>query len=285
MKMRCEGEVGSMLTTNTAKNEKRKETLSGCEFLFMGVSDITKRLIVPDHYPKFREDILERLCRNIKRNGILQPILLKREKGKFILVDGWKRLMCAIENKISPIPVVICDEYSPELKDAVTLTLNIARSRPCGYEVVLAVYNLYTAGVTYKQIEEAIGLTAKTIKNYITAGNNYVKKVVENATEEQLKAINEKMRELCLSTSRFINCSTIATDPESFLKCIISMPRDAEPLKEGLKKAKAKEILKEAMDKGLSDLQLKEAIDLYRIIKDSKTFEELCQKLKEYLGV
>ena len=274
-----------MPTVTMPKSRRDKEVLTGCEILYMSTSDINKRLEVPEHYPKFREDLLEKLCRNIKRNGILQPILLKRSRGKLILVDGWKRLMCAIENKISPIPVIICDEYSPELKDAVTLTLNIVRSKPCGYEVVLAVHNLYASGVKHKQIEEAIGLSAKTIRNYITAGNNFVKKVVENATEDEVKAIYDKMREMCLSATRFINCSTIATNPESFMKCIEQVPKEAESLKEGLKKAKAREIVEEALNKGLSDAQLKEAVDLYQTLKQSKTFDELCQKLREYLGV
>ena len=274
-----------MNTTNVRSARKSSDTLSGCELIYMSISDLAKRLEVPENYPKFREDLLERLCRNIKRNGILQPILLKRSRGKLKLVDGWKRLMCAMENKVSPIPVIICDEYSDELKDAVTLTLNIIRGKPCGYEIVLAIHNLYSGGVSYKQIEEAVGLTAKTIRNYITAGNNYVKKVIENATEEEVKAINEKMKEMCLPATRFISCATVATGPESFLKCIEGVPREAESIKEGVNRAKAREIAEEAMSKGLSDAQLREAVEMYQMLSKAESFEELCRMMKKYLGV
>lgn len=48
------------------------------------------------------EEII-RLARSIERRGLIQPIVLRRKKGKYILVAGWRRIMA---HKMLKIPVI-----------------------------------------------------------------------------------------------------------------------------------------------------------------------------------
>lgn len=56
------------------------------------------------HFP---EEELQRLAESISKEGILVPIVVYKEKNKYILVDGERRWRCAIELGLDRIPAVI----------------------------------------------------------------------------------------------------------------------------------------------------------------------------------
>jgi len=52
---------------------------------------------------------LEELAEDIRKRGILMPLLVKREKDRFRLVAGWRRLEAAKMARLATVPVCIVD--------------------------------------------------------------------------------------------------------------------------------------------------------------------------------
>ncbi len=50
---------------------------------------------------------LEKLVASIREIGLLNPPLVTRRNGRFILVSGWKRVMACLSLSLSPIPVLV----------------------------------------------------------------------------------------------------------------------------------------------------------------------------------
>jgi len=50
---------------------------------------------------------LEKLVTSIREIGLLNPPLVTRRNGRFILVSGWKRVMVCLNLSLSPIPVLV----------------------------------------------------------------------------------------------------------------------------------------------------------------------------------
>jgi hypothetical protein len=50
---------------------------------------------------------LEKLVTSIREIGLLNPPLVTRRNGRFILVSGWKRVMACLNLSLSPIPVLV----------------------------------------------------------------------------------------------------------------------------------------------------------------------------------
>jgi ParB/RepB/Spo0J family partition protein len=50
---------------------------------------------------------LEKLVASIREIGLLNPPLVTRRNGRFILVSGWKRVMACLNLSLSPIPVLV----------------------------------------------------------------------------------------------------------------------------------------------------------------------------------
>jgi ParB/RepB/Spo0J family partition protein len=52
---------------------------------------------------------LEKLVASIREIGLLNPPLVTRRNGRFILVSGWKRVMACLNLSLSPIPVLVVE--------------------------------------------------------------------------------------------------------------------------------------------------------------------------------
>ncbi len=264
--------------------QRQLDNIKGCEIIYASLTDAVSHITVPEHYPKFREDTLNKLCNNIKRLGIIQPIIVKRSNGSLTLIDGWKRLQCAMQNQIRTIPLMVCEDIAPNLGDAVTLTLNIIRSKPCGWEIIHAIHTLRENGTKWNQIEASIGLKPKTLKNYETAMNNFLSKVIANADESQVNEVYSLLREQCVTVNRFMACSNTATDPQSFIECIKGLPRTSIPYEEAKAEAKVKQMLRQITrnnETSMDDVQL--ALELYSTLMNASTIQEACERFRQWL--
>ena len=140
------------------KNEKFK--MIPIEFIDPGPWQPRKR---------FNKDEIETLSKSIKKQGVIQPIILKpndKEKNKFFIIAGERRWRASQLAKLHEIPSIIRDDIEEEKIAELSLVENIQRTdlnpieEAAGYQSLINQYN-------YKQedVAKAVGKSRSHIAN------------------------------------------------------------------------------------------------------------------------
>ena len=119
----------------------------------------------------FDKDELESLSDSIKKQGIIQPVILKsnnKVKNEYFIIAGERRWRACQLAKIHEIPAIIRDDINDEKIAELSLVENIQRSElnPIeeaeGYQSLLSNYNY-----TQEDISKAVGKSRSYIGNII----------------------------------------------------------------------------------------------------------------------
>ena len=119
----------------------------------------------------FDKDELESLSNSIKRQGIIQPVILKSNdtiKNQYFIVAGERRWRACQLAKIHEIPAIIRDDINEDKIAELSLVENIQRSElnPIeeaeGYQFLISNYNY-----TQEDISKAVGKSRSYIGNII----------------------------------------------------------------------------------------------------------------------
>ena len=119
----------------------------------------------------FDKDELESLSNSIKKQGIIQPVILKPNdtiKSQYFIIAGERRWRACQLAKIHEIPAIIRDDINEDKIAELSLVENIQRSElnPIeeaeGYQSLLSNYNY-----TQEDISKAVGKSRSYIGNII----------------------------------------------------------------------------------------------------------------------
>ena len=119
----------------------------------------------------FDKDELESLSNSIKKQGIIQPVILKSKdtkKNQYFIVAGERRWRACQLAKIHEIPAIIRDDINEDKIAELSLVENIQRSElnPIeeaeGYQSLISNYNY-----TQEDISKAVGKSRSYIGNII----------------------------------------------------------------------------------------------------------------------
>lgn len=168
------------------------------------------------HQPRkdFDEEKLNELAETIKEYGVLQPIILQKVKGSYILVTGERRYRAALLAGLKTIPALI-KEYDAQQSMEIALVENLQRENlnpieeAVAYKKLLEEFDYLQEDLAQKlgrsrsAIANAIRLLAldDEIQRYLAEGSLTAGQarplLALNSLEEQrkfaLKAINEKL--------------------------------------------------------------------------------------------
>lgn len=123
----------------------------------------------PDQPRKvFSEDELYELSDSIKKYGVIQPVIVKKDyTGEYILIAGERRLRASILAGIQKIPAIVreADDYDSAV---IALVENVQREN-LGYMEEAAAYNrlIEEYGMTQGELAECVGKKQSTISNKI----------------------------------------------------------------------------------------------------------------------
>lgn len=156
------------------------------------VTDIPVDLIVanPDQPRKcFGEEELLELRDSIKKYGVIQPIILKKQNtGPYILIAGERRLRAAILAGLTKIPAIIreADEKDTAI---IALVENVQREN-LGYMEEAQAYNrlMEEYHLTQGELAEKVGKKQSTISNKIrllALPEDIQKALIENKLTER----------------------------------------------------------------------------------------------------
>lgn len=113
----------------------------------------------------FDEDTLQELVESIKQYGIIQPLILKKNKDKYIIVAGERRWRASRLAGLKEVPAVIKDYSTQEVME-IALIENIQREDLNPIEEALAYQNLMQEyGLKHDEVAEKISKSRAAVTN------------------------------------------------------------------------------------------------------------------------
>ena len=111
----------------------------------------------------FDEQSLASLAESVKKLGIFQPIVVRKQNNKYQIVAGERRYRAALMAGLETVPVVV-KNYNTEEMTEVALVENLQREGLDPIEEALAYQGLMN---TYKQTQEMIAVRLGKSRSYI----------------------------------------------------------------------------------------------------------------------
>jgi len=142
-----------------------KSIFSANRVLKIKISEITENQAQPR--VKFDERSIERLAESIARNGLLQPLSVRRSGRGYELISGERRLRALklLGSETAPCIIVSVDEENSAI---LALIENIQREDLSVFEEAAAIRELLVKwGVTQAEAAERLGLSQSAVANKI----------------------------------------------------------------------------------------------------------------------
>lgn len=116
---------------------------------------------------EFDEEALAELADSIKQLGLIQPITVKRDGEKYIIISGERRWRASEKAGVESIPAYI-REVDDTTLHAMALVENIQREDLNAIEISLGMQRLIEeCGLTQEALAERLGKKRSTVANYL----------------------------------------------------------------------------------------------------------------------
>ncbi len=127
-------------------------------------------LIRPNRYQtrlRFPEDELEGMARSIKEQGIIQPLLVRKDENGYELVTGERRLRAAKKAGLDQVPVIVKTITDTDLLE-MSIVENIQREDLNPMEEAEAYYQLIAKfDLTQDQAAARVGKSRSAVANFL----------------------------------------------------------------------------------------------------------------------
>jgi ParB family chromosome partitioning protein len=115
---------------------------------------------------RFDDAGLEELSKSIRRTGILQPVLVTKEGGRFRIVAGERRVRAARLAGLSEVPVIVREGVTDRDQLLLALVENVQRRDLTALEEAEAYRHLKDDfGLTQEDVAERVGKDRATVAN------------------------------------------------------------------------------------------------------------------------
>lgn len=129
------------------------------------ISDIDPNLDQPRK--SFDDEALQQLALSIRNHGIVQPILVKPQEGRYMIIAGERRWRAARMAGLTTIPVLVKDYQKKEIME-IALIENLQRQDLNPVEEAHAIRSLMEEHqLTQEQVSEKIGKSRSAIANML----------------------------------------------------------------------------------------------------------------------
>ena len=135
------------------------------EMVEIALSDIIPNPTQPR--TEFDEEALKELADSIRQLGLIQPITVKREGEKYIIISGERRWRASEKAGLKRVPAYI-REVDDTTLHAMALVENIQREDLNAIEISLGMQRLVEeCGLTQEALAERLGKKRSTVANYL----------------------------------------------------------------------------------------------------------------------
>lgn len=141
------------------------ETATNEEIIEVKLTDLRPN----PHQPRkiFKEEALQELANSIKKNGVFQPIIVKRSIKGFDIVAGERRYRAAKLAGLETIPAIV-REFSEEQMIEIALLENLQRENLSAIEEALA----------YKNMLEKLHLTQEELSIKVSKSRSHITNMI-----------------------------------------------------------------------------------------------------------
>ena len=116
---------------------------------------------------QFDEEALEELAESIRQLGLIQPITVKRNGEKYIIISGERRWRAAQRANLETLPAYV-REVDDENLHAMALVENIQRQDLNAIEIALGMQRLLEeCNLTQDALSEKVGKKRSSVANYL----------------------------------------------------------------------------------------------------------------------
>lgn len=160
--------------------DEEKEGHEGDLIIQIPVNDIFPNPLQPREI--FNEEKLFELSESIKQNGILQPVIVRNENGKYRLVIGERRWRAAITAGVEKIPAIVSNHDDTKMVE-IALVENIHRDDLNPMEEAQAYsYLINEHGYTQEKVSQRVSKSRSTIANLVRLLN------IEKSIQDDIKS-------------------------------------------------------------------------------------------------
>ena len=233
----------------------------------------------------FNKETIEELAESIKKNGLLQPILVRKKGDKYEIVAGERRWQACKINKMETVPVKIV-EASDEEAIIMALVENIQRSDLNPIEEAYGYRRMMERGkMTQSQVAQAVSKGRSTIANAlrllelpeeaqqllfeekITAG--HARAILSVPTKEGREKLTQKLKNENLSvreTEAIARLMSLKKEDKSSEKT--QVPKTYKTVARSLKDTLKTEVrIKSSHGKNRIEISFKDEADLERLFR------------------
>ena len=116
---------------------------------------------------QFSEDELEGMARSIKEQGIIQPLLVRKDDNGYELVTGERRLRAAKKAGLDQVPVIVKTITDTDLLE-MSIVENVQREDLNPMEEAGAYYQLIVKfDLTQDQVAKRVGKSRSAVANFL----------------------------------------------------------------------------------------------------------------------
>jgi ParB family chromosome partitioning protein len=127
-------------------------------------------LIQPNRYQprlRFSDNELEDMARSIRQQGIIQPLLVRKNNNGYELITGERRLRAAKKAGFKQVPVIVKTITDTDMLE-MSIVENVQRSDLNPIEEAEAYYRLITEfGLTQDQAADRVGKSRSAVANFL----------------------------------------------------------------------------------------------------------------------
>ncbi len=187
--------------------------------------EIEKIIPNPDQpRKKFEEKEIQELSKSIEKYGIIQPLLLREDEDKYVIIAGERRFRAAKMAGLKTVPAII-KNISEDVSDRISIIENIQRRD----------LNPVEEAMSYRHILDAQNMTQKELADEIGKSRQYVGNTIRllNLDPRVLKLLENGD----ISTSHGKNLLSIKDKDEQYKKAL-KIVKETLPVNENKKKTK-----------------------------------------------
>ncbi|WP_039765765.1 MULTISPECIES: ParB/RepB/Spo0J family partition protein [unclassified Caldicellulosiruptor] len=189
----------------------------------------------------FDDNEIEELAQSIKNVGLIQPLVVRREGDKYVLIAGERRLRACKIAGLQKVPCIVRNYTNPT---EIALIENIQRKDLNPYEEALAYKKLIDEhGYTQEELAKRLGISRSKIANtlrILNIGQNILQMIIEGK-------ISEGHAKVLLSVENDV-------ERENLAKLVVEKDLSVRELEE-IVKAKDKQKKDEVEDEVLKELE------------------------------
>lgn len=172
--------LGALLSNNVVEEEKAQE---GEVIQNLKIIEVEPNRNQPRR--NFDEESIEELANSIKEYGVIQPIIVTKQKDYYQIVAGERRWRASKKAGLAEIPAIV-REYDKQKNSEIALIENIQREDLNPIEKATAIRELLdTYHLTQQQLADRLGISRSGLANTVRV-LNLEPRVIELVKEGKL---------------------------------------------------------------------------------------------------